>query len=188
MTLSRKVMIIHTDTNGLHNINKPVSKKYIFEFARLVCLKYSVGHFNYKNNGEIDKYIEDKKEKYIFKPKCVTFNDDAVKIHKITYDKAMEKGRDNFHIMKQFINDLKGVEIIIGCNLSFHLKAIQVECFRTFTNIDFSKFILVDVAYFNKENKYKSLQKLSEEYNIDSSSKIKQLKKVFQILYNNSII
>jgi len=187
MTVSRRVMFIHTDTNGLHNTYKPVSKKYIFDFARLISLKYSVGTFNYKENGEINKFNEEKKEKYIFTPKCVTFDKEAEKIHGISFDKAMKKGKDNYHIMRQFQKDLNRVDIIIGHNLTFHIKAIQVELFRTCTNIDFSKYLLVDTSKFNKNNENISLQKLAEKYNIESSNKLKIVKKTFQNLYNDSL-
>lgn len=187
MTLSKKVMILYTDTNGLHQTNKPVTKKYIFDLARLVSLKYSIGRFNYKENGEIDKYSEEKKEKFIFKPKCITFDEKAIDIHGITFEKATKKGLDNYKIMKQFQMDLKGVEIIIGCNLSFHLRAIQVELFRTCTVVEFGKYTLVDISRFNHKDEYISLQKLSEKYNITSDSKLKLIKKLFPPIYNHSL-
>jgi|SaaInlStandDraft_6_1057023.scaffolds.fasta_scaffold02655_5 hypothetical protein len=180
-------MFIHTETNGLHNTYKPVSKKYIFDFARLISLKYSIGTFNYKENGEINKFNEEKKEKYIFTPKCITFDKKAEEIHGITFDKAVKKGKDNYHIMRQFQKDLYKIDIIIGCNLDFHIKAIQVELFRTCTNIDFSQFVLVDTSKFNKNNDYISLEKISEKYNITSSSKLKLIKKLFPLLYNDSL-
>ena len=176
---SNKVCFIYTHTNGIHETFEPVSKKNMFEFGRLIQLKYSVGYY-------IDnKYNEEIKEKYTLTPKSINFNKNAEKIHGISYKKAEKKGHDNVHVMNQFKNNLKGVQIIIGHNLHFHLRAIQVELFRTCVNIDFNNYILIDLMDFNRNDSI-SLNNLCKKYNIDNEkyTDIKLIKKVFPLVYD----
>lgn len=174
---SNKVCFIYTHTNGIHETIEPVSKKNIFEFARLIQLKYSIGTFKSNNYNELIK------EKYILKPKSINFNKNAENIHGISQKKAHKKGHDNSHVMNQFKKNLEGVQIIVGHNLNFHLKSIQVELFRTCVNIDFNNYILIDLMDFNRNNSI-SLFNLSKKYNIDEKySDIKLLKKLFPIIY-----
>jgi DNA polymerase III epsilon subunit-like protein len=183
MTKSNKICFIYTHTNGIHDTTEDVSKKNLFEFARLVQLKYSVGYY------EDDKYIEEIKEKFILKPKCITFNKDAENIHKITYKKAEKKGYENSYILNKFREDLNGVQIIIGHNLNFHLKSIQVEQFRTCTYIDFNNYVLLDLMNFNHKMSIMSLNNLAIHYKIDTEkySDIKLLKNIFPLIYNEYI-
>ena len=85
---SNKICFLYTHTNGLHSTNEIVSKKNIFEFARLIQLKYSIG--NYID----DKFNEEIKEKYILTPKSINFNNKVVEINNITQKK--DKKKDNF--------------------------------------------------------------------------------------------
>lgn len=180
--MSNKVCFIYTNTNGLHNTDEFVSKKNMFEFARLIELKYSIGYYDSNN-----KYIEEIKEKLILKPTCINFNKKAQDIHKISYDKADTKGKNNIFIMNKFKNDLKNVSIIIGHNLNFHIKAIQVELFRTYTYIDFNNYILVDLLNLNYNNT--SLINLAKKYNINTEKykDLKLIKKLFIPIYNDYI-
>jgi len=172
MEKSLKVCFINTATNGLHTAYGDVSKKNMYGIARLIMVEYLIGY--YQN----DKFIEEKKEKYYIKPETINYQKEAQKIHKISMDKAHKKGFSNTHVMKQLSRDLKGVRIVVGHNLKFHLKSLQAECFRTCTYIDFSNFTLVDTGYFNQD-KYISIDKLAEKHNIDSNKKLRILKKVF---------
>ena len=183
MNKSNKVCYIYTHTNGIHNSSEFVSKKNMFEFSRLIQLKYSIGYY------ENDKYNEILKEKYILKPKFINYNEKAQNVHKITYKKAQDKGRDSQIIMKKFKDDMKDVNIIIGHNLNFHLKAIQCELFRTCTYIDFNNYVLVDLMSFGHTIKPASLLNISKKLDIDTEKykDIKLLKKVFPILYKKYI-
>jgi hypothetical protein len=179
MNNSNKVCYIYTHTNGIHTSSEYVNKKNMFEFGRLIQLKYSIGY--YKDN----KYNEINKDKCILKPKYINYNKQAQNIHKITYKKATDKGHDNNIIMNKFKEDLKDVNIIVGHNLNFHLKAIQCELFRTCTYIDFNNYILVDLMSFGHKIKPASLVNISKKLDIDTEKykDIKLLKKVFPILY-----
>ena len=176
---SNKICFLYSHTNGFHGTNEPVSKKNMFEFGRLIQLKYSVGFY------EDDKYIEEIKEKYTLTPKSINFNDKAEKIHGISYKKAEKKGHDNVYVMNKLKSDLKGVQIIVCHNLNFHIKAIQVELFRTCVNIDFNNYILIDLMDFNRNDNI-SLVNLAKKFNINMEkyTDIKLLKKLFPSLYN----
>jgi len=179
---SNNVCFLYTHTNGFHETNENVSKKNMFEFSRLIQLKYSIGYYN------DDKFIEDIKERYTLKPKSINFNEKAVSIHGINFKKAEKKGQDNNRVMNKFKEDLKNVQIIIGHNLHFHLRTIQVELFRTCVNIDFNNYILIDLMDFNRNDNI-SLINLSKKYNIDNNkyTDIKLIKKLFLPVYNNYI-
>ena len=96
--MPRLVCFIYTQTNGLHNSNDFVTKKNMFEFARPVSLHYIIG---YRQGSEFN---ETKKEKFIFKPDCLSISKESYKIHKISLDKANKKGTPPGEIM----NQLKG--------------------------------------------------------------------------------
>jgi DNA polymerase III epsilon subunit-like protein len=182
--MPRLVCFIYTQTNGLHNSNEFVSKKNMFEFARPVSLHYIIG---YKQG---DDFIETKKEKFIFKPDCLFISPESEKIHGISLEKAEKKGTHPGEIMNKLKLDLKNVSVIVSHNLPFHIKALQVECFRNCVNIDFSNHILIDTMYFN-HNHSKKLKELSEiilkkDYsNKKSSYNLTLIKKCFLKLYQN---
>nr|QFG74452.1 MAG: hypothetical protein [Megaviridae environmental sample] len=168
------ICILSTSTNGFHTTRLPVSKKQIFEFARLISLNYIIGDI------EDDQFIEKKKVKSILKPKCINFDKKAEEYHGISIDKANTSGKDNFEVMKEFQNDLKGVKHIVSHNLPFHLKSIQVECFRTATLIEFSRYNLIDTISFNHSFEYPKLPVLAEQLEVKvSKNNLRTIKNVF---------
>ena len=182
--MPKNICIIYTETNGLHQLNETVTKKNIFGFARLVCLNYIIG---YRKDG---KFHELKKVREILEPKCIHFEDDAVKFHGITQEKAKKKGWDSKIIIKNLADDLRNVQVIVSHNLPFHLRAIQVECFRTSTYINFNDFILIDTINFYHDFGFLNLLKLANKLFNKSFSKkkpkdyVKVIRKVFIELYN----
>ena len=183
--MTRKICFIYTETNGLHTINnEKVSKKNIYGIARLITLNYLIG---YRENG---KFVQLKKVREILTPKCINFDEIATKFHGITKDIATKKGTDSEKVMERFKNDLNNVKVIVSHNLSFHLKAIQAECFRTCTYIDFSNYILIDTISFFHKLEYPKLRLLAKEILKKDYSDKKQrfnlilIKKIFIKLYN----
>lgn len=183
--MPRLVCFIYTQTNGLHNSNEVVTKKNMFEFARPVSLHYIIG---YKQGSEFN---ETKNEKFIFKPECLTISEESYKIHKISLDKANKKGIEPGEIMNTLKKDLKNVSVIVSHNLPFHIKALQIECFRNCVNIDFSNHILIDTIEFNHNLEYPKLKDLAKHILEKDYSDKKQsynltlIKKCFLKLYDN---
>ncbi len=182
--MPKNICIIYTETNGLHQLDEPVTKKNIFGFARLVCLNYLIG---YRKDG---KFKELKRVREILTPKCINFEKDAVNFHGITHNKAEEKGLDSKIIMKNLADDLRNVQVIVSHNLPFHLRALHVECFRTSTYINFNNYILIDTLNFYHDFGFLNLLKLANKIFNKSFTKkkpkeyIKIIKKVFIELYN----
>ena len=179
-----KICFIYTDTNGLHHTNDIVSTKNLYNYARLIALHYIVGE--YENNI----FTETKQISSILKPKTINFDKTAMKIHNITMEKAIQDGINNDIIISQLKNDIKDVDIIVSHNLLFHIKAIQVECFRTAINIDFTKFILIDTISFIHTFNFPKLTELIKKLKIKDSNTMQlyQIKNVFFKLYNDYII
>jgi len=156
----------------------------MFEFARPVSLHYIIG---YRQGNEFN---EIKKEQFIFKPDCLTISKESIKIHKITLDKAEKKGIPPCDIMNTLKTDLKNVSVIVSHNLSFHIKALQVECFRNCVNIEFGNHILIDTINFDHDLEYpklKSLAKivLKKDYSDKKQSyNLQIIKKCFLKLYD----
>lgn len=175
--MAKRICFIYTDTNGLHQFNKNVEKKYIFGFARMVAIHYSIGTY-------IDgKYKEEKRVDSIIKPECFTFNTDAVAIHGIEQKVAKKQGIDIYSVMSDLKNNLSNVDVIVSHNLPFHLRTIQVECFRTCTTIVFNKFICIDTISYNHNMDFPKLNKLKKELNVSATNHLDSIIQIFLKLY-----
>ena len=143
LTKNKTVCFIHTETNGLHGTDDYVSTKNLYNFARLIRICYSIGTIEDITNG---LYNETKCVSTMVKPNTINITNIE------TLKSANDNGIDGNIIIQQLKDDLKSVDIIISNDLSFHLKAIQVECFRSAITLDFSKFILIDTLSFGQNN------------------------------------
>lgn len=183
--MPKNICILYTETNGLHKLDESVSKKNSFGFARLVCLNYIIG---YKKDGE---FKELKKVRNILKPKCINFDENAIKYHKISQKKAEKKGIENTKVIKEFANDLKSVRVIVSHNLPFHIRAIQVELFKTCNYINFDDFILIDTINFYHKYDFLKLKELSNKIlkkkfdNKKAKYNTTIIKDIFMKLYND---
>jgi hypothetical protein len=99
----------------------------------------------------------------------------------------MEDGEDNEEIMTQFKSDLRNVNVIVSHNLPFYLKSIQMECFRTCKNIDFSKYILIDTISFQHKLDFPKLNVLAEHLSIKKNNQLDIMKDIFYKLYSSHI-
>ena len=106
--MPKNICILYTETNGLHKLDESVSKKNSFGFARLVCLNYIIG---YKKDGE---FKELKKVRNILKPKCINFDENAIKYHTISQKKA-EKSFKNVIMYKPLSSKKESKEVYIYC-------------------------------------------------------------------------
>ncbi len=174
-----KICFIYTDTNGLHKYNNFVSTKKLYKFARLIAFHYIIGEYTDNQfNQLLNKTI-------ILKPKTINFDPVAQKFHKISYDMAVEQGVDNIEAMKELKNDLSNVKVLVSHSLPFHIKALQVECFRTAVDINFGKFINIDMMSFNNNsNTFPKLVDLVSKYKIsDKLTQIEQYRELFFAQY-----
>lgn len=154
----KKICFIHTETTGLHLLgNEKVYKKNLFGFARLVMLSWTIGY------RDKNKFVKEKSEQYIIKPRCLYIEPECVKFHGITHEIACEKGVEIETVLDKFINDIKGVQIIVSHSLDFHLKAVQAELVRYNKPIDFNKYILIDINSFKHNITPYNLPNLSKK-------------------------
>jgi DNA polymerase III epsilon subunit-like protein len=174
------ICFLYTDTNGLHKCHDYPSTKNLYKYARLIAIHYMIG--NYSNGKFTISYTKN----IILKPKTINFDSTAQKFHKITMEDAEKNGVNNIDAINELKNDLSKVNIIIGHSLPFHIKAIQVECFRTAIDISFSKYICIDLMSFGHTLDYPKLVDLLTKYKIDKNlSQLEQYKELFLILYKD---
>jgi hypothetical protein len=175
-----KICFLYTDTNGLHKTNEFVSTKNLYKFARLIAVHYIIGDYE---NGVFKNPIN---KTLILKPKTINFDKVAQGFHKITMEDAQNNGIDNNKIITELKNDLNEVKIIISYSLAFHVKAIQVECFRTAIEINFGKYILIDMSSFGHSFDYPKFADMLVKYNINKKlTQIEQFRDLFLSLYKN---
>jgi DNA polymerase III epsilon subunit-like protein len=176
-----KICFLYTDTNGLHKTNDYVSTKNLYKFARLIAIHYMIGDYNGTFKSSMNKNL-------ILKPKTIYFDKVAQSFHKITMEDAESKGIENNKAITELKNDLADVKIIIGHSLPFHIKAIQSECFRTAIEINFGKYILIDMSSFGHSYDYPKFADMLVKYNINKKLlQIEQYRDLFFILYNNYV-
>ena len=176
-----KICFIYTDTNGLHKTNDFVSTKNLYKFARLIAINYMIGDYEGTFKSIINKKI-------ILKPKTIYFDKVAQSFHNISMEDAKNKGVDNNIAISELKNDLSDVKIIIGYSLSFHIKAIQSECFRTAIDINFGKYILIDMMSFGHSYEHPKFADILVKYNINKKScQLDQYKDLFLMLYSNYV-
>jgi hypothetical protein len=174
------ICFLYTDTNGLHKCSYNPSSKNLYKYARLVAFHYMIGEYNI----ETFKFTETLKKNIILTPKTINFDETAMKLHKITYEDAVEKGMDNKKAMMELKTDLANVDIIVSFSLTFHIKALQVECFRTAVDINFGKYINVDMASFGHMMQYPKYADMIIKYKLNKFvTQLEQYKDLFFILY-----
>jgi len=181
---AKKICFIYCDINGIHSLNETVSKKNLYGYARLVALYYTIGFYV---DSKFDKLIE---KKFILYPDTINFTDETNSIHNITINDAIKKGIKNNIVISELKEDLKDVEVIISHDLPFHIKAIQVECFRTATSIEFNKMTLIDTISFGHEYSLPKLIELGKNLKVTKtknyttiSTNLNLVMKIFFILY-----
>lgn len=179
--MHKNICFIYTETTGLHKTDEEITKKNLFNFARLVVLNYELGH--YKD----DTYIQDKQVRVIIKPNCFIIPDETFVFHGITQKYANKKGKDLEETLLTFKNDLKNVDVIVSHNINFHLKTIIAETYKCNIQLDFNNFIIIDTINFYHTYDFIKLitlaQKLSIKNILEDTPKIDIIRVVFFKLY-----
>lgn len=181
--MNKKLCFIYTETTGLHKYGGEVSKKKLDCFARLVKLNYEIGYIEDK------QYFLDKEVSHIIKPRCMYIPDETIKYHGITNEIAKEKGVEIEDVIKEFIEDVKDIDIIISHNIDFHLRTILAEIIRYNIYFDISKYIILDTISFSHNYGFIKLKDLAQkvgikEINETNENNTELIRNVFFKLYN----
>jgi len=182
-----KILFFNTETDGLHQDKNSdlVIKKNLYKYAHLLKLSYHL--CDYKNNS----LTLIKKNISLVKPEHFFVDSKIEKINGLSHDKLLKKGLHLGEVLENFKKDLKGVKVIVGHNLPFHIKTIQASCFREAVEINFDNYLLIDLIDFVHELEYPSLKKLSEHLfgekyqDKDRTFNIILMKKMFLKLYED---
>lgn len=181
-----KVLFLVCETDGLHKLKgyEYVSTKCLYKCANLIKLSYDICIYE---NGKL-KNIE--KTESLIKPEHFYIKEEISKINGLREADLVE-GESLYDVIESLKESLKGVKYIISHNLPFYIRTIQASSLRTGVEIDFSRYILIDLMSYKHNLSNPSLKSLSEhcfgkkylkkgrEYNL------KLIKKIFEYLYNN---
>ena len=176
--MAKRICFIQTDTNGLHR-SEEVSKKYLYNFSRMVRLNYDI--------GTIKKgvYKSEIKKNKIIKPHCFIITKETSDIHNITQSIAEEKGEDCYAVLQELKADLKKVDIIVTFYAKFHLNTILAEGCRYNVMIDMTKFCIIDLKTFNHNYDSIKLKTLYKHIiNNDNDDNISMMIGIFLNKYN----
>jgi DNA polymerase-3 subunit alpha len=114
-------LIIDTETTGLpEKYDAPVSD--VDNWPRLVQLAWQL----YDSKGELVG-----SEDYIVKPSGFTIPFSAQKVHGISTERALEKGKDLNFVLGEFAGAIEKSSFIIGHNIDFDKSIIGAEYIRT---------------------------------------------------------
>lgn len=178
--MEKKICVIYTETTGLHQTTKDVSKKELFNFARLVVLNYEIGYVQ----GKL--FVQEKKVRMIVRPRNMVIPKDTEQFHGITQEYAMENGTDPMEIINTFKTDIKKVNVIVSHNIEFHLKTILAEAVRYNIMIDFADYIIIDTISFYHDYGFIKLKDLAIKLFANKQipeDKVEMIKMVFLKLY-----
>ena len=180
--MTKKICFLYTETTGLHKTNNMVSKKYLYNYVRMVTLNYMIG--TYDNNI----FIPTKNERIIVKPRCMFIPKDTEKFHGINQQLALEKGTDPKIVIEQFKKNIENIDVIVSHNVDFHFKTILAEAVRYNINLDLSKYTIIDTISFFHTYGFIKLRDLAMNLKIKNISEsnnmtVEIIKDVFFKLY-----
>ena len=140
--MTKQICFIYTETTGLHKTNEMVSKKYLYNYARMVTLNYMIGHV------EDNNFIQSKNIRMIVKPRCMNIPKETEQFHGITQQHALDSGIDPKQVIETFKKDIDNIDIIVGHNIDFHFKTILAEAVRYNINLNLSNYTIIDTISF----------------------------------------
>lgn len=80
-----------------------------------------------------------KKRNYYIKPMKMSISNKSQDIHGITREYLKDKGKNVKRVLKLLQHDIQDVTTIIGHNILFDIKMVEIECKRNSIHIDFGK-------------------------------------------------
>ena len=152
-------LFFDTETTGLPDRNKNWETDFN-DFPRIVQMAWIITDDTGK---ELDKEV------HIIKPKGFEIPEEAVKIHKITTQKAIDEGIDEKVVMKAFAHDVKHCEQLIGHNVYFDTSIIKASLLR----LKFDKEAFCEVLH--KDKRYDTMMKSLSILGLKKWPKLKEL-------------
>jgi hypothetical protein len=176
MNKSKNICFIYTEANGMHNTDDDVSKKLLFNFARLVKINYEIGYL--ENNN----FISTKVVNNFIKPRCMFIdNNDIMNL-------CENEGKEIENVLVNFKNDLLNVQVIVNHNINFHLKTIMAEFVRYNIPFAFSKFTIIDNASFYHSLDNPTIETLYNSLYKKKKDQLEMIKLSFLKLYDDYIL
>jgi len=175
----KRICFIYTETTGLHQTNKDVSKKELFNYARMVSLNYIIGYYKDK------EFVEEKRVRSIVKPRAMYIPKETEQYHGISQEYALANGIDPSIIIKKLKDDIMDVNVMVSHNVDFHLRTILAEAVRYNIMLDFSSYLIIDTINFHHTDNYIKLKDLVTKLKLKTSSDdtVENIKNVFFKLY-----
>lgn len=116
----KRILFFDTETTGVpRDYQAPITKSH--NWPRLVQLGWIV----IDCNGKMIK-----ERNCIIRPEGFRVPQDAIKVHGITNQKALREGHYLEFVLDEFMEDLQGVERIVGHNINFDKNIIGAELYR----------------------------------------------------------
>lgn len=117
-----KFLVFDTETTGLPK-SKYASPEETYLFPYVVQLSWMV--FNSGTNK-----VETLKDKIIRLPNKICIPKRATEIHGITNERMIEEGEPVDKVLDAFMRDVSSCTYLIGHNIDFDKKMVEVECIR----------------------------------------------------------
>jgi DNA polymerase III epsilon subunit-like protein len=174
----KRICFIYTETTGLHSCNKPVIKKKLYAYSRMVSLNYEIGYL--KSN----EFIQEKVVRTIAKPRCMYIPKETEEYHGITQEYATKNGVDPEIIINQLKDDLKNVDVIVSHNVDFHLRTILAEAVRYNIILDFNNYIIIDTINFYHSFGFIKLKDLALKLKLKNIPEIIKNQKNVEVIKN----
>ena len=130
-----------TETTGLpKNYSAPISETD--NWPRMVQIAWQI---NDKSGNLISS------ESHIIKPKGYTIPFNAEKIHGISTQKAIDKGKEIKYVLEKFNDELKKNKYIIGHNINFDVNILGSEFYRSKIKTSLLEKESIDTGLISKE-------------------------------------
>lgn len=118
-----RFLVFDTETTGLPPRPSILSQETLHLWPHIVQFSYVIYDSSCNHLAESKDYI-------IKIPEDITISEESCKLHKITKQMSMKKGVPIEKVLSEFFHHLKYVDVIIGHNIEFDLKMVQLELLR----------------------------------------------------------